>query len=76
MLAPPRVDDSQPPSNPLVRLSQTSWPLFRAFRVQVRAQLTIAVMPLFFAWEFGQWLPMREALAWALAGTSRSYART
>jgi Zn-dependent protease len=68
------VDDYETRSNPVARLAQTSWPLFRAFRVDVRASWTIAVMPLFFAWGFAKWLPLGEAFAWGAAWTAALYA--
>jgi Zn-dependent protease len=59
--------------NPTVRrlqsLSQTSWPLFTAFRVRVRASWTIAIIPLLFAWSFAKWMPFGEAVAWGAAWT-------
>jgi len=70
------VDDDALHPNPLVRLSQTSWPLFRAFRVDVRASWTIAIMPLFFAWQFATdlHLSVGVALAWGAAWTVALYA--
>ena len=50
-------------------LAQTSWPLFTAFRVRVRASWTIVVLPAFFAWSFAKWLPVWEALGWGAAWT-------
>ena len=53
----------------LQTLTATSWPLFTAFRVKVRASWTIVVLPAFFAWSFAKWLPIWEALGWGAAWT-------
>jgi Zn-dependent protease len=70
------VDDYGLHPNPLVRLSQTSWPLFRAFRVNVRASWTIVLIPPFFLWEFAKWMPFWSAVVWAAAWTVALYATT
>jgi len=67
------VDDLGFHPNPLVRWSQTSWPLLRAFRVDVRVSWTIVLMPAYFAWEFSKWLPFGQAVLWACAWTVALY---
>ncbi len=68
------MDDLSLHPNPLVRAMQTSWPLFRALRVNVRASWTIAVMPFFFAWRFTKFLPLEQAAVWGAAWTFALYA--
>jgi Zn-dependent protease len=68
------VDEDALHPNPVARLSQTTWPLFRAFRVNVRVGWTIALIPLYFAWEFAKWpLPFWTAAGWAAAWTVALY---
>jgi Zn-dependent protease len=63
-------------SHPLVRLLNTTWPLFRAFRVEVRAGFTIAIWPVFFFIGFVRWMPAVEALAWSVAWTVALFTTT
>jgi Zn-dependent protease len=55
--------------SPLRRLLSTTWPLFRAFRVDVRVSWTIAIWPLFFTFGFAKWMSLGEALLWGAAWT-------
>ncbi len=55
--------------SPLRRLLSTTWPLFRAFRVDVRASWTIAIWPVFFIWGYWSWMGPLGAIAWGLAWT-------
>jgi Zn-dependent protease len=57
----------------MTRLLNTSWPLFRAFRVNVRVSWTIVIIPLFFVWAFAKWMPVGEAFAWGVAWTLALY---
>jgi len=55
----------------------TTWPLFRAFRVDVRISWTIVVVPLFLWYLLAkgpQGLPAQDALAWAVVWTAGLYA--
>ena len=63
------VTDSEFHPSPLMRLLNTSWPLFRAFRVDVRASWTIVIWPLLIALPMFKWLPPAEALGWGAAWT-------
>lgn len=60
----------------MTRLLNTSWPVFRAFRVDVRVSWTIVLIPLFFAWTFSKWMPGAEAFAWGAGFTLAVYATT
>lgn len=58
----------------LSRLLSTTWPLFRAFRVDVRVSWTIAIWPIFFTFGFSRWMPAGEALLWGGAWTLALFA--
>lgn len=58
------------------RLLNTSWRLFRAFRVDVRVSWSVIVWPLFLAWGFAKWMPGLEALAWGCGWTVAIFATT
>lgn len=64
--------DFQP--SPLMRLLNASWPLFRAFRVDVRVSWTILVWPLLIAWPMFKWLPPGQALLWGSSWTLAIFA--
>ncbi len=59
--------------HPLRRLLNTSWPLFTAFRVEVRISWTITIWPVLFTLSFatatGWGMPIGEALLWGAAWT-------
>ena len=61
-------------ASPFVRLLNTTWPLFRAFRVDVRVSWTIVLVPLVFAVPMLKWMPAPEAFAWAAGMTVVLYA--
>ena len=63
------VTDQEFHPSPLMRLLNTSWPLFRAFRVNVRVSWTIVIWPLLVALPMFKWLPVPEALGWGAAWT-------
>ncbi len=60
----------------MTRLLNTSWPVFRALRVDVRVSWTIVIIPLFIAWTLAKWMPWADALAWGAASTLALYATT
>lgn len=62
--------------DPLMRLLNTSWPLFRAFRVDVRVSWTIVIWPLLFALMFGEggFLSPGEAVFWGIVMTVALFA--
>jgi Zn-dependent protease len=68
------VTDSDFHPSPIVRLLNTSWPLFRAFRVDVRVSWTIVIWPLLIVIPMLKWMPAGEAFAWAGAMTVVLYA--
>jgi Zn-dependent protease len=68
------MTDSDFQPRPLLRLLNTSWPLFRAFRVNVRVSWTILLIPLVFVIRFAKWLPVAEAVQWGAAWTLGLYA--
>jgi len=70
------LTDFEPQASPLTRLLNTSWPLFRAFRVDVRVSWTIVLIPLVFVLPMlkSDWMPAGEAFAWAGAMTFVLYA--
>jgi Zn-dependent protease len=70
------LTDFEPQTSPLTRLLNTSWPLFRAFRVDVRVSWTIVLIPLVLAIPMLKWMPAGEAFAWAGAMTVVLYATT
>jgi Zn-dependent protease len=70
------VTDSEFHPSPLARLLNASWPLFRAFRVNVRVSWTIVIVPLVLAIPMLQWMPPSEAFAWAAGMTVVLYATT
>lgn len=53
-----------------------TWPLVRAFRVDVRVSWTVVLWPVFFGVSFAKWLPWGEALAWGAAWTFMLYLTT
>lgn len=55
--------------HPILRLLSTTWPLFRAFRVDVRVSWTIAIWPLFFFLSFSRFLAAGPAFGWSIAWT-------
>jgi Zn-dependent protease len=68
------LTDFEPQTPPLTRLLNTSWPLFRAFRVDVRVSWTIVLIPLVIAIPMLKWMPAGEAFAWAAGMTVVLYA--
>jgi Zn-dependent protease len=63
------------PTSRLQRWLDASWPLFRAFGVEVRAHWITVLVPGVFYWAFLQWgLGGTEAALWALAWTVGLYA--
>src|SRR5262245_36208742 len=72
----PPLTDFEPQTPPLTRLLNTTWPLFRAFRVDVRVSWTILIIPLVFAVPMLKWMPAGEAFAWAAGMTVVLYATT
>lgn len=63
-------------TTPLQRLMGTTWPLFRAFRVDVRVSWTVLLWPLFLALQFGRWMSAGEAILWGSVWTAALYATT
>lgn len=69
----PLYDDSYPAAK-WRRLLSTTWPLFRAFRVDVRVSWSIALWPLVFWYMHSKWLPAGEALVWGIGFTVALFA--
>jgi Zn-dependent protease len=67
------LTDFEPETPPLTRLLNASWPLFRAFRVDVRVSWTIVIWPLLIALPMFKWLPAGEALGWGAAWTVANF---
>ena len=65
----PPLNDFNPQQSTLARLLSTTWPLFRAFRVDVRVSWTILVIPLVFAASFPTWMTAGEVVGWSLGWT-------
>lgn len=63
-------------TTPFQRLMSTTWPLFRAFRVDVRVSWTVVLWPLFLALQFGRWMSAGEAILWGAVWTIGVYATT
>lgn len=62
--------------SPWQRRLATTWPLFRAFRVDVRVSWTVAIWPVLLGWSFSRFLPWGEAIAWGAAFTVGLFACT
>jgi Zn-dependent protease len=60
--------------NPWVRRLHTSWPLFRAFRVDVRVSWTILIWPFVHAAAYWSFLTPKEAVGWGVAMTLAQFA--
>ena len=63
------IDPAAYRQGPLLRLLQTTWPLFTAFGVRVRVSWTIAIWPLLFTIGFVSWMGFGVALLWGAAWT-------